>query len=217
MDVIQLMGKSQLFHFLDEKILNDIIESSATTVKYSSGTELFLEGEKARSFFLVLSGKIRISRFSPTGKEVILKNMLPGDSFAEVVIFEQDLYPATATAQEDSTILKINSKSFRNLLNDSRISKPFISNLFKKIRFLTRKIELLNTAEVSDRFYHFIETYYGKSEIVTFKESKKEIAALIGTIPETFSRMIKKLKQDKTILSWDKNQLNLKKDFWENL
>jgi CRP/FNR family transcriptional regulator len=214
LEIIDIMRKSNLFQFLEEEILQNIIKKSTTISEYETGQVIFEEDQKAQAFYLVLEGKVRISRIGATGKEVILKSMQVGDSFAEIILFESDTYPATATVQEKSKILCIKKKPFQTLLEDKDVSKTFIVNLFKRVRFLAKKIELLTRAEVPERFYDFIETNYGKVESITVRESKKEIATMIGTIPETFSRMIRKLKDEKKIVSWDKNRLVLKKGFW---
>ncbi len=216
MNKLEAMRQSPLFHFLNDKDLTHILEKSGGTMTYKMGKQLFFEGDTAQYFYIVLSGRVRISRLSAEGKIVVLKDMLPGDSFAEVILFEENFYPATATAEEESTVLEINKIFFRKLLKNEKLNQAFIANLLKKVRFLARKVELFNNAEVPDRFYHFIESYYGKKENIEIKESKKEIAEIIGTIPETFSRMLSKLKKNKDILSWKKNTLILKKGFWDH-
>ena len=214
MDSIQALRQSSLFHFLSEQDREEIIKKSGGTATFKKGKQLFLEGDIANYFYIVLEGRIQISRQSIEGKKVVLKDMLQGDSFAEIILFEENKYPATATAEEDSIVLRLDKKQFRKHLENKKINEAFILNLLKKLRFLARKVELFNNAKVSDRFYHFIETYYGKKERFIIKESKKEIASKIGTIPETFSRMISKLKKKGTILSWNKRELILEENFW---
>jgi CRP-like cAMP-binding protein len=216
MDVIAAVRKSSLFRFMNEKNLTNIIEMSGSIAKFKSGKQLFFEGDKAKCFYIFLEGKIRISKTWKDGKKTVLTNILPGNSFAEIILFEKDNYPATALAIEDSVVFKVDKKSFKRLLLDNKIAEEFIINLVKKIRYLARKVELFNNAEIPERFYHFVETHYGKNEVIEFNEPKKEIAEAIGTIPETFSRMISKLKKKNIIISWDKNKLVLNKGFWKN-
>lgn len=216
MDLKDSLQKNHLFSFMKASDLEEIVSKSGGVIECEEGKQLFFEGDLAMYFYIVLSGRIRISRTSDKGKELVLKDIQPGESFAEVILFEKNTYPATATAHEDSELLKIEKESFIKLLENKNLAIPFIVNLIKKIRYLARKIELYDNAEVPDRFYHFIETYYGKKESISLKESKKEIAGIIGTIPETFSRMINKLKKSGHIISWDKSQLVLKKGFWKD-
>lgn len=217
MDLVVQLQKSHLFHFMKEKDLRNIIEASGSHAEYKTGESLFFEGEDGNYFFIIISGKVRISRMSEEGKVTVLKVMQSGDSFAEVILFGENKYPATAKALKNTSVLRIEKKSFKKLLRNSEISEAFIFNLIKKLKFLVTKVELFSNAEVSDRFYHFIEAYYGRSEVINLSESKKEIAEEIGTVPETFSRMINKLKKNGIILSWSKNQLILKKGFWQSL
>lgn len=216
MEIVNMLRNMSLFHFMEEKDLQTIIKKAGGTSNLKSGKQIFFEGEKAQFFYIVIEGIVRISRFSKEGKEVVLKDMLPGNCFAEVIIFEQDKYPATATVIEDAIVFKIDKDIFKEALKDHKLAESFMINLIKKVRYLARKVELFNNANVSDRFFHFVETYYGKNESIEFKESKKEIAETIGTIPETFSRMISKLKKNKTIISWEKSNLVFKNGFWNN-
>ncbi|MCB9090929.1 MAG: Crp/Fnr family transcriptional regulator [Halobacteriovoraceae bacterium] len=217
MNTIDALRSSQLFQFMDEAALNEIVKNSGIIEKFKRGKQLFFQGDKANGFYVVIEGKIQISRMSKEGVETILKNMNPGNTFAEVILFEKNDYPATALAIEDSIVFKVDKAEFLKLLKDQKMSESFILNLIKKLRFLTKCVELFNDGDVSDRFFHFIETHYGRNEEIVIREQKKEIANMIGTIPETFSRMLTKLKEDKKILSWKKNTLILKKGFWNEL
>lgn len=215
MSSLNILNKSHLFQGLDENSLHLIFERCGSISHCSKETYLFHEGDIGEYFYILLKGKVQISRSSADGSLVVLKTILPFESFAEVILFENNKYPSTAFTLEDCSLFKINKFSFIQILFNEKIALSFIANLMRKLRYLTQKIELLNNADVSERFFHFLESHYEKKENITIQESKKEIAYSIGTIPETLSRTLLKLKTKGIIISWKKNQLILKQGFWE--
>ena len=82
------------------------------------GTILFGEGDPCAGLFLVASGKIRIFKLSPTGREQVLSVEGPGSSFAELPVFDGGNYPASASALEDAEVLFISRKDFQNFCRE---------------------------------------------------------------------------------------------------
>jgi CRP/FNR family transcriptional regulator len=68
---------------------------------------IFMEGDPARWFCVVESGRVKIVRHSRAGKDVVLELLGPGEVFGGVAVIEQRPYPAAAQATESSVILKI--------------------------------------------------------------------------------------------------------------
>ena len=91
----QILKISELFSQLDDKALDEIA-SAAVSRKSSRGEMLFYEGDPAHSFFIVGSGKVKVFKLSPEGKEQILMIAQPGDSIAEAALFAGGAYPASA-------------------------------------------------------------------------------------------------------------------------
>jgi CRP-like cAMP-binding protein len=84
----------------------------------------------------------------------------------------------------------------------------------KKQRHLTDRILNLTLYDVEDRFFLFLQEQYGRREVYNITLSKKDIAAAIFTNPETFSRLLQRLRQN-NILVWEQKKLTLQKGFWE--
>ncbi|MBA7578249.1 hypothetical protein ES708_20111 [subsurface metagenome] len=86
--------------------------------------------------------------------------------------------------------------------------------LMRKQRYLADRILFLTGHDVEERFFYFLEEQYGRKGEYRILMSKKDIAAAIGTIPETFSRLLLRLKQEQK-LRWEGENLYLAKDFWK--
>jgi CRP-like cAMP-binding protein len=85
----------------------DALAAVARQERVRARQTIFVEGDPARWFCLVVSGHVRIFRQSRGGKEVVLELLGPGEPFGGVAVIERRPYPASAQATEASVILKI--------------------------------------------------------------------------------------------------------------
>jgi CRP-like cAMP-binding protein len=92
------------FKGLDEETYAELLAGGVTR-SYAKGETLFHEGETCKGLFLVQSGVIKVYKLSEGGKEQILTLQRPGDSLAEVPVFDGGPYPASAAAMEDAIAL----------------------------------------------------------------------------------------------------------------
>jgi CRP-like cAMP-binding protein len=212
MDIIELFKKNDLFSGMSDE-LNDLRASGAVK-NMSHGELLFTEGEPGNHFYLLIEGGIRLFKTSSTGQEVDIRLVKPGEIFAEVVIFEKDIYPVSAKAVMPSSVFAVKRSSFNDLLRDEAFRKKFIINLMQKQRYLAERIMHMMSYDVEERFFRFLLDRYGRSEDIQIDLPKKDIAAAIGTIPETFSRMIARLKNHGAI-EWEGNYLKVNPEWWE--
>jgi CRP/FNR family transcriptional regulator, dissimilatory nitrate respiration regulator len=191
------------------------LASSARIKKLEVKESLFNEGMEGIYFYVLLSGSVRVFKTTMDGKESTIKIIYPGEFFAEAVLFGKKSYPATAVATEPSEIVCINRDSFLAMIASSGARDAFISAVFDKLRFLTDQLHYLNSHDVEDRFFMFLIKNFGRQYRYEISLSKKDIASAIGTIPETFSRLILRLTK-MGIIAWKKNTLHIKEGFWDN-
>lgn len=162
---------------------------------------LFREGEPGRAIYLLRRGAIQLHKTAPDGNEVVIKIVRPSEVFAEVVLFERENYPVTAMALAPSELVVFPRNDVHALLNTASFRNDFIAMLMKKQRYLAERIVQQQAHDVEGRLLWFLREQFGAQRVVTPSFSKKDIAAAIGTTPETLSRLILKLKKKK-ILSW---------------
>jgi len=202
----RILQESQLFAGLDESGLAEI--ETATTKRHTArGEMLFYEGDAATSFFVVGSGKVKVFKLSPDGKEQILMIAKPGDTFAEAAIFNDSRYPAGAEAIEDSELLVINRERFLALLGrNPHMAFSLIARLSQLLRKLTALVEGLSLTDVTTRVAHYLlrqaeraaakKGATGNDITLTLPEKKAVLASQLGTIPETLSRSLAKLSKE---------------------
>ena len=212
MDIIKLFEKSDLFAGMADELKS--LRTAGSIKNMSHGELLFTEGEPGNYFYLLIDGGIRLFKTSTAGQEVDIRLVKPGEIFAEVIIFERDIYPVSAIAVMPSIVFAVNRMVFNDLLTDKSFRKKFIINLMHKQRYLAERIMYMMSYDVEERFFRFLLDRYGRFEEVQIDLPKKDIAAAIGTIPETLSRLITRLKNHGAI-EWEGNSLKVNPEWWE--
>lgn len=212
---MDILGKLQSFDFFKDlsPSLRIFFSKAGRLHKYDKSNILFLEGDIGNCFFVLLEGSIKLYKVAPDGKEVIVKIINPGEIFGEVIIFEEDYYPVSAVSMTKSSALVISKNDFCSGLDNKDFRNSFMAFLMAKQRYLTKRILYLSAYDVEERFFRFLKDNFGEKESYKIDLSKKDFASAIGTIPETFSRLVQRLKK-RQIINWDKNHLGLEKNFW---
>jgi CRP/FNR family transcriptional regulator len=148
MDIRRFLSGIFLFHSFTEKEI-DLLEASASLKKVHKGEQIFSEGLDATAFFVVVSGKVKIFKLSPDGKEHTLHIHGPGDLVAEAAIFDSMLYPASCMALEDSTLMRISREGFLNLIKSHpELALKMMSGYSRRLRQFVAKIEELSLKDI---------------------------------------------------------------------
>ena len=175
----------------------DAIAAISIKKTYSRGQNVFFEGEEARGFYMVEEGKIKIFKVSPGGKEHILHIFGPGEPFGEVPVFNGKPFPANAEALMATTCIYFPRKSFIRLVEDNpSIALNMLAVLSLRLRRFAGQIESLSLKEVPARLANYLlylSDEQGSLDQVELEISKGQLASLLGTIPETLSRIFSKM------------------------
>jgi CRP/FNR family transcriptional regulator len=162
---------------------------------------LFREGEPGRAVYLLRRGHVQLHKTAPDGTDVVIKTVQPYELFGEVILFEQDRYPVTAVAVTDAELLALPRDDVHRLLDDPEFRRDFIAMLMRKQRYLAERIVWLAAHDAEDRLRRFLREQFGSGPAVQVTMSKKDIAAAIGTTPETLSRLIQDLHR-RRVFRW---------------
>jgi len=165
---------------------------------------IFREGDRADGFFIVSAGSVKVFKLSEDGKEQVLHIVGPGQSFAEATVFEGGTFPAHAEALDDSELAFLPKKQFIDLLErNPRIALRMMASLSRWLKRMTDLVESIALRDVEGRLVRYLSEEM-KSRGVTPKDGtvyelevgKNVLASLLGTVPETFSRTLKKLQEE---------------------
>jgi len=215
LDIRGLLGGADFFQGISERSIASLAEICIPKTVEKRAL-LFLEGQEGHSMYILAEGAVQLYKSTPEGRQVVIKTIRPGEIFGEVILFERSAYPVSAVALRSSTLLRIPRVQVDCLLASDSFRRDFIGMLMRKQRYLTERILFLTTNEVEERFFLFLEEQYGRREQYTITLSKRDFAAAIGTIPETFSRLLLRLREQGTI-RWQGHTLSLSPGFWERL
>ena len=172
---------------------------------------LFNQSDKVTSFYMVLHGKVKLFRISPDGQEKIIEIVKAGEVFAEALMFSnQTDYPVSSAALGESIVISINAKDFQEMLWDSTgTCLLLLGDMSLRLRKLINEIDTLTLQSGTCRIANYLlqEMPEGQSEF-KLEMAKNIIAARLSIKPETFSRIIKSLK-DLGVLSIDSNNVTI--------
>jgi CRP-like cAMP-binding protein len=171
---------------------------------FRKGERIFSEGDEGTGFYAVLSGRVKISKVSTDGKEQILHLFGPGESFGEVSVFTGQGFPADAAAALPATVLFFPRAAFSGLIRlDPALALNMLAQLSQRLRQFAGLIEDLSLKEVPGRLAKYLLYLSGRSGggAMVLDVSKGQLAALLGTIPETLSRILAKMNRQGLIRS----------------
>lgn len=167
---------------------------------FKKGETIFSQGDEAIGFYAVLSGLVKIFKLSPNGKEQILHVFGNGNIFGEVPMFSGEKFPANAVAIEKSRLLFFPKRLLLKLIKeDATIAMKMLSELSSRLRYFAQLVEDLSLKEVPARlaaYILYLSNIKGGSNDITLSITKGQLSSLLGTTPETISRILSKLNNN---------------------
>src|SRR5579872_4978658 len=198
-----LLRKTQLFATLTDREMTPL-SVRASKRHFDRGEVLFSEGDPCTGLFLVASGKIRIFKLSPSGREQVLAVEGPGSSFAELPVFDGGVYPASASALEDAEVLFISRKDFHNYCREHpEVALKVLAVVGSRLRRLVGIIEDLSFTTVRQRLISLLlrlaqagGTTTKQGVRVELTTTHQDLAAELGTVRELVSRNLSRLQAE---------------------
>ncbi len=195
----EIIASSILFDGLPADQVEALAEI-AVIKNYEKGQNIFFEGDLGIGFYVVGSGKVKISKISFAGKEHILHIFGGGEPFGEVPVFNGSPFPATAEALMKTKTLFFPRDKFVLLVEaNPSLALNMLAVLSFRLRKFATQIENLSLKEVPARLASYLVYLSEEQENDKFVEldiSKGQLASLLGTIPETLSRIFSKMNDE---------------------
>ena len=204
MDIIKQISAIPLFQGLAADY-NQQIASIVVNKLYQRGQVIFSEGDDGNGFYVVASGRVKVFKLSHEGKEQILHILGTGEPFGEVPVFAGEHFPAHAEAMEETRVLFFPRAAFVELIKKNpSLALNMLAMLSRRLRRFSSLIEDLSLKEVPGRlsaYLLYLSETKSQSINLTLDISKAQLASLLGTIPETLSRILARMSTEELIES----------------
>lgn len=209
-EIIDALRQSHLFSRLTDLQLQRVYRH-AKIIQLEDGQLLFAQGETVRYFYLVLQGKIKLYRMSPDGQEKIIEIVPAGEVFAEALMFmDQPNYPVSSAALSATVVVGIDARDFKAMLWDSvDTCLLLLGDMSFRLRKLVHEIDTLTLHSGTCRVASYLLQHApDDQQCFDLDIAKSVIAARLSIKPETFSRIIKNLREQ-GILSIEGNKITI--------
>jgi CRP-like cAMP-binding protein len=176
---------------------------------YRRGETVFSEGDPPEHFCTILTGRVKIFKMTPAGKDVILEIFGAGDPLGAAAAYDGHPFPASAVALEDSKVLLVPRQAFFALLEQHpTLVRGLLSGLTHRLAELAFRLAELTGGRVEPRFARLflkLAQEQGRPErggtFIPVALSRQELADMTGTTIETSIRIMSRWGKQRTVLT----------------
>jgi CRP-like cAMP-binding protein len=177
--------------------LDDVV-AEAQSVRFAKGTSVFEQGQEARSFFVLLHGRLRVAKLTPDGHQVLVRFVLPGEIFGVAGAIGREIYPASASAVVDSVVLTWPTAAWPRLVaRHPSLAAHALETVGSRLQEAHIRVVEMSTEQVEQRVAHALlrlaQQAGRKVEAgvqIDFPISRQDVAEMTGTTLHTVSRIL---------------------------
>ena len=196
-DIDAVLRVTPVFQKLVPEDRRKVAEAAAVR-RYSKGQIIFEQGTPSDAFYTIASGRVKIFRMLPTGKDVILEVFGTGDPIGALAAYDGRPFPASAAALEDTACVVIPRPVFFRLLEEHpSLVRGLMLGLTHRLVELTNRVTELSGARIEPRFARLflkLAAEKGRQDrggtFVPLALSRQELADMTGTTIETAIRIM---------------------------
>ncbi len=185
------------FGAMDDAELDAVI-SRATALRIPKGSPVFEQGETAKSFYVLLNGRLKVVKVTPDGQQVVIRFVVPGDIYGIAKALDREDYPATATALVDSVTLAWDIAIWDDFMErHPGFARSVMRMMGQRIQEAHTRLKELATQDVEHRVAHAVLRLVSQSGrkveggvLVDFPVTRQEIAEVSGTTMHSVSRVL---------------------------
>ncbi len=202
--------KIDLFKDLSDEDIKEL-EPYLMSALYKKKEDIFSEGDPPEWFFIVSKGKVKITKISHEGKEIILEIISPTDIFGGVAVIRGFPYPANAVAMEDTEVLKISRKNLMRLVDRFpnlmycialQLGDRMKSSYDSLKNIALERVEA-RIAALLLKLSNKVGTETKEGLVIDMRLTKQDVADMVGTTVETSIRTFSKFKKEGLVADSD--------------
>jgi CRP/FNR family transcriptional regulator len=191
---------------LDDAELREVAELLVER-SFARDQVVFAEDETSGFMYVVIEGRVKVSRWLPNGKELVLAFHPAGDFFGEMALLDGRTLPATVTAVAPTTILSLSRKRFERLLERPGFARALLATLSSRCREAWHQIEILSYRNADARLRLALASLLRREGEPTAEGVRlprrlghRELASLAGVSRETATRAMRRLEESGAIV-----------------
>lgn len=201
-DVRTALRACRLWHTASDEAI-DRLAAVATVVSVPRGTTLATEGDPATTFGVIVAGRARVFHLQADGHSITYETVDSGGALAAVAALAGGRYPAHIDAATPVTVAWLPRESlFELMAAEPAVSRTMIADLANRVVNLTSVVQTL-ALDVPGRLARYLfqrSLAVGEATAEGLRVSlgmpKSELAASLGTVPETLSRALGRLRDE---------------------
>jgi CRP-like cAMP-binding protein len=186
-----------LFAGLTAADLTEVLREARSS-RFPKHSAVFAQGADATSFFLLLHGHVRASKTTPSGEQIVVRYVAPGEIFGVAPAIGLPHYPATATAVDDSVVLVWPSAAWPRLIaRFPQLATNTLQTVGSRLQESHTRVAEMSTQQVEQRVAHALLRLAKQSGRkldhgieIDFPISRQDIAQMTGTTLHTVSRIL---------------------------
>jgi CRP/FNR family transcriptional regulator, cyclic AMP receptor protein len=196
-DADQILARAGLFQGVERSAVTALTKQ-LQPVDFAPGHVIFAEGEPGDRLFIIISGKVKIGRGYPDGRENLLTIMGPSDMFGELSIFDPGPRTSSATTITEVRAASMDSDALRAWISDRpEIAERLLRVLARRLRRTNSNLTDLIFIDVSGRVAKRLlalaqrfGTREGGAMRLTHDLTQEELAQLVGATRETVNKAL---------------------------
>ena len=199
-DIWEAFRACPLWSETDEDTLGHLILASRIR-ECRRGEILFSEGDRADYFIITVTGHLRSVHVNTEGRRLTLHTSWPGEALGAILAVSDQAYATDIEAAERSTVAVVPAAAVKAMLYaDPGVAITFLANYAKRFVALSEAVKTMNS-DVPCRIARYIvrlmdqfSDQEAEIPIVDLRVNRVELAAELGTVPETLSRAFARMR-----------------------
>ncbi len=188
-EVLSCIDHVPIFDALNPNEKNDVT-LIAKHEHFAKNDFIYMAGDELEALYIIHKGSVKIIRYTADGKEQVLRVLKHGDFFGETALFGNKKVNDYAEIIDDAVVCKIEQKMFNTIINRTpTIATKMLTELSTRLNEVEATLTFNNLKTADAKLAKYLLDN-SKDNIVYFQTTKKNISALLGITPETFSRRL---------------------------
>lgn len=211
----RLLSKHFLFQDLSPKDIG-LVAAIGSERRFSPGQVVFQKGDPGESMMAVLRGRVQVGAYSADGREMILAILNPGDVFGEMALLDGRARSADVSAMEESIVLAIERRDFRDLLErNPKLALHLLELLSKRIRDANEALSGVFFLELPGRLARVLLSLASscgrktaRGIIIDMRLSQQDLGSLISATRESVNRQLR-LWEEEDLVRMERGYITL--------